>query len=416
MKLSYTKMRITTFDLKCFGYAFLFILYLPAFVTRIVEIPNWGIFCYVVILISDFYFVYRLRCIKKPIYLTALFFGYLLLITVFLNSDQIFNCLLRTYIAISFVLLLEYLFTVYDGKKSICILMRAMEVFNYMNLLFMFLYPAGMYRVVGNGIYEELVKVDPGTTQRTAARVLWLLGHQTMLIRFTLPAICIAIVYCYLKTGKFRLNLRGGLLIAVCLMETYIANSAGNYLILVIFAAILVLFHYRGKIKIQYIYPLIVVAYVFLIFSSSEFGIFTWLSNVLQRDVQISTRIPIWLNTIKAWMENPIFGHGYINDGVESIRVILSAGNPHSSYLWTLYEGGLIGIGLMIFYIQFFAKRIKGFWFSRIAKTIYASFICLLICMIDDDHMFRSQFYIIIFEMTYHIPEIVNSIKVKRMS
>lgn len=408
MRFSFSK--FTKFDLRCFGFVFLFILYLPAIVTRIVDIPNWGMFCYSIILISDFYFLYKLKKITKPVWLTAAFFGYFLGITLFQNINQVFNCLLRTYIAISFVLLLEYIFTRYDGSKCICILMRAMEVFNYLNLLSMFLYSAGMYRVVRNGIYEELVKVEPGTVRRSAARVLWLLGHQTLLIRFTLPAICIALVYCCLKTGKFNLNLRGALLIVVCLAETIIANSAGNFLILAVLVAVLILFHFHGKIKVQYIFPLIVVAYVFLMFSSGDLSIYTWLTNVLQRNVQISTRVPIWLNTFEAWMEKPILGHGFINDGIESIRLILTAGNPHSSYLWVLYEGGLIGIGFMIYYIQFFAGRVKDFWSNGIARIIYASFICLLICMIDDDHMFRSQFYIIIFDLAYHIPEITNSV------
>lgn len=410
MRLSFSKLKFTKFDLRCFGFAFLFILYLPTFVTRIVDIPNWGVICYTIILISDVYFLYKLRKITKPVWLTAAFFGYFLAITLFQNINQMFNCLLRTYIAISFVLLMEYIFSRYDGNKCICILMRAMEIFNYLNLLFMLLYPAGMYQVVANGIYEELIKVEPGSARRSAARVLWLLGHQTMMIRFTLPAICLALVYCCLKTGKFKLNLRGALLIVVCLAETIIANSAGNFLILAVLAAVLILFHFNGKVKVQYIFPFIVIAYVFLMFSSGDLSIYTWLTNALQRNVQISTRVPIWLNTFNAWMERPILGHGFINDGIKSIRLILTAGNPHSSYLWVLYEGGLLGIGLMIYYIQFFARRMKDFWSNGIARIIYASFICLLICMIDDDHMFRSQFYIIIFELTYHIPEIANSV------
>lgn len=410
MKLSFIKYEVTAFELKCVGYAFLFMLYLPSFITRIIDIPYWGVVCYTLIMFSDVYFLYKLKKITKNVWLTAIFFGYFLVITLFQNIGQVFNCLLRTYIAISFVLLLEYIWIRYDGKKSICILMRVMEFFNYLNLLFMILYPAGMYRVVGNGIYEEIVKVERGTTRRTAARVLWLLGHQTMLIRFTLPAICIALVYCCLKTGKFKLNFRGALLIAVCMVETIIANSAGNFLILAMFVAILILFHFYGRVKVQYIFLLIVVAYFFLTMSSGDLSIYTWLTNALQRDVQISTRVPIWLNTIKEWIKKPIFGHGFIYDGIEAIRLVLTAGNPHSSYLWVLYEGGLIGIGFMIYYIQFFASHIKEYWSNRIAKIIYASFICLLICMIDDDHMFRSQFYIIIFELAYHIPEIVKSV------
>lgn len=414
MEQSRERLKLKTFDLKLLGYAFLFVLYLPTFVTRIIDIPYWGVFCYTTILISDVYFLYKLKKLKKPVWLTAVFFGYFLVITLIRNINEIFNCLLRTYIAISFVLLLEYIFAKYKGEKSISILIRAMEIFNYLNLLFMFIYPAGMYQVVSNGIYEEVVKLEPGVVRRTAARVIWLLGHQTMLIRFTLPSICLAVVYCYMKTGKFKINLRGALLIIVCLIETIIANSAGNFLFLAILVAILLLFYFHGRIKVQYVFPFIAVGYFFLVNSSDNLNIYTLLTNLLNRNVSISTRIPIWISTINAWMERPIFGHGFINDGIESIRLVLTAGNPHSSYLWVMYEGGLVGIGLMIYYIQFFSKRMKDFWSNGCARMIYASFICLLICMIDDDHMFRSQFYIILFELTYHIPEIVKTVELKQ--
>lgn len=409
MRLSFSKVKITKFDLKCFGFAFLFILYLPAFVTRIVDIPNWGVICYTIILFSDLYFILKKRKVTKPVWLTLVFFGLFLVITLFQNFNQVFNCFLRTFMAVSFALLMEYIFSRYDGKECICILMRSMEIFNYSNLLSMLIFPAGMYQVVSSGIYEEIIKVTPGSERRWAARVLWLLGHQTMLIRFTLPAVCVALVYCCMKTGKFKLNLRGVLLIAVCLLETFIANSAGNFLMLGLVVMLLVFFYFRGKLRAQYLFPVIVVAYVFLMFSSDDLSLYTFMTNVLQRNVQISTRVPIWLNTVKAWMKRPLLGYGFINDGIESIRLILSSGNPHSTYLWGLYEGGLIGIGFMIYYILFFARRMKGFWSNEIARIIYATFICLLICMIDDDHMFRSQFYIIIFEMSYHIPEIANS-------
>lgn len=409
MMQSVLKPKITLFNIKCLGYVFLFIMYIPAFVTRLVDIPHWGIICYVVILLSDMYFLYRMRYITKPIIYTTVFFGYFLLTTAIRNPSELFECLLRTYTAISMAILLEYIFKKNGSKGAIHILMCAMEFFNYANFLSMLVYPAGMFLVYSNGLQEEIVRLAPGAVRRTAARVLWLLGHQTMLIRFTLPAVCIAMVYCCLRTGKFRLNLRSALLIVVCLIETYIANSAGNFLMLFVFAAFLTLFHFRGRVKAQYIYPVIIIVYIFLVSTTGDMSIYALLSNLLNRSVQISTRVPIWLNAIGAWIQRPILGHGYLRDGADYIRQILTLGNPHSSYLWTLYEGGIVGMALMVAYFQIFAKRINGCWASSVAKIIYAAFITMLICMIDDDHVFRSQFYLIIFEMAYHIPNIVRS-------
>ena len=198
-------------------YGLLLIFYLPTFVTRIVDIPYWGIVCYATILLCDIVFLARIGKLSRPILYTLVLFGYFLLITVFERVEDTWECLLRTFLAVSFSIYMEYIFKRFGGKRAVCILMCAFEVFLYINLLFMLLYPNGMYQVITNGIYEEVVRVEFGAA-RTQRRVLWLLGHQTMLIRFTLPAICIAILYSYYKKGKLKLDIRSMMLIFACVV------------------------------------------------------------------------------------------------------------------------------------------------------------------------------------------------------
>ena len=159
-----------------------------------------------------------------------------------------------------------------------------------------------------------------------------------------------------------------------------------------------------------YLYPIIGVAYGYFAAASEELNIFSWLSSRMQRSVQISTRVPIWINAFKCWLQKPVFGWGYINESSSRIREMLSLGNPHSTYLWALFEGGIIGILLLIFYLQYFGRKINGYWDSKLAQIIYAAFICLVCCMIDDDHIFRAPFFLIIFSLTYHIPELVKTL------
>lgn len=396
-------------DIYDYMLALLFIPFLPTFVSRIVDIPYWGGICYFIIFVSDLYFLASFREFNKNVGITLLFFSYFFVITVFREPEDTMNCLLRTFTGVSFVILMEYIFLSRNKRRSISVLMYAMELFHYINLFFMLRYPNGMYKVLTNGIYEQVVKVDAGSA-RTASRVLWLLGHQTMLIRFTLPAICIALVYCYRKEGRFQWNIRSVLLILACLIETIKANSAGNYLGLAIFFGFIVLYRFRTRIKMYYLYPIIGVAYGYFAAASEELNIFSWLSSRMQRSVQISTRVPIWINAFKCWLQKPVFGWGYINESSSRIREMLSLGNPHSTYLWALFEGGIIGILLLIFYLQYFGRKINGYWDSKLAQIIYAAFICLVCCMIDDDHIFRAPFFLIIFSLTYHIPELVKTL------
>lgn len=401
-----TSIIIRKSDLIEWWYVVLFIIFFPSFVLRAVDIPYWGYFCYVTILINDIYIVYTRRKITSPTVWSAVLYGYFLMVTLIVNAYEIFNCLLRTFLAVSFVMTVEYMFEKYKEKRTINFLMRTMEVFNYLNLLSMILYPAGMYKVVTSGIYEKIVKVEYGAV-RTSQRVLWLLGHQTMMARFTLPSICIALLVINMNGGKIKGNFRSIALIAVCIVETVIANSVGNYLVLFVFLSFMMLFHFRGRIKSWMVYPWIALTYAFFFISSGELNIFTLFSSLVNRRVRLSTRVMIWLNTLNAWLEKPIFGWGYINENSTYIRQLLSLGNPHSTYLWALFEGGIIGLVLLVIFIQRFSKQLRNCWNSKNARIIYAAFISILIAMVDDDYIFRFPQILIIFILVYHIPSFV---------
>lgn len=397
--------------------ALLFILYLPSFVTRIVDIPYWGVICQVLVLFADIFFLIRMRRLTAPIIYISVFFAYLFLVTLVQNTSDILSCGKRTFSAISLIIMIEYIFKSYSPKQTVSIFMLAMEIFIYVNLISMILYPAGMYRVVTNGIYEELVPIARNEN-RTNARVIWLLGHQTMLIRFTLPAVFMSFLYSNLVKEK-KFCLRSIVLVIVCLVETVIAKSAGNYSILALFVGFCLYFHYKGKINNFFVYILIAAIYVVMINISENSWVLNFMSNLLNREVSVSTRIPIWVNTIAAWLKQPIFGYGYINESRETIRQMLSAGNPHSSYLWVLFEGGIVGFGLLIYMVSHFGTSMKKYWESPVAQIIFASFICQLICMFDDDHIFRSQFFLIIFSFIYHVQYFVEgeeAISVKEKS
>ncbi|MBP3474710.1 MAG: O-antigen ligase family protein [Lachnospiraceae bacterium] len=401
------------FNIKDVIYTILFILYVTTFVTRVVDIPGWSSICLIIICVSDVFFITffaKRRAFNKLIVFTSLFFGYFLFSTLFMCPDKFGLCLIRTIRRISFVLLISYLFSRYKAMRTITILMKVMEVLNYVNLFFMILYPNGMYHSVTGTLGDEVVKNTRDFVRTSSTRVHWLLGHQTTLIRYVLPALCVAVLYSYFVNNQGKLCFRSKVLIITCLAEVLIANSATNYIIIVMFIGIYLLHKYKIKFSLKSIIAIIIAVYVFFYTNNDSQWLnllMSWMSNVMNRQVKISTRVSIWINAINAWLEHPIIGRGYLDEGNVEVWRILSLGNPHSSFLWILYEGGIIALILFLIYISICSKSNYRFLYDKVACVISASFIALLICMITDDHIFRDSFPLLLFALCYYIPTII---------
>lgn len=409
-------------------FVFLFISYIPIFITRIVDIPYYGTFCNSLIFLSCVYFSYYFFRIKDiNIYLALIcgLFIYLNIVTIIINPKYVADSTIRMGKCVGFVLMLEYLFVKKGARYTISVLMVTMEMFNYINLLFMIIYPNGMYHTEWISGIDKAVKNSAGFVRGDLSRVHWLLGHQSMLSAFTIPSICIAILYAYMlntknvhlkkiRIGKsmgFKAPLRSALLIIVCVCETLIANSAGNYIFIAIFFALFLFFRRTYLIKTWQLLIGVVVFYVAGNTLLVNANFFNWLGNILGRTVTLSSRVAIWSNVILGWLNNPIFGCGFINESSRIIRLIFHGfGNPHSDYYWILYEGGIIGIiifTIILLVVGHQGENTRG----RGATCIFASFICFCLMMLDDDYIFRSQFMLIILSCCYHIPMISDELK-----
>ena len=394
--------------------ALVYVLFVPAFVTRIINIPMWTIVRLSMIFLVDVFVAIksqrRLLSYKLSL-LISFFYLYFFVITIIIEPSELLNCFIRTITAFSCVFYTEYIFVKYKAQRSIGILLLAFEIFNYLNFLAMLRYPYGMYRVVTAGNMETLVPVTSGYT-RQYGRVVWLLGHQTNLNRFTLPAISLAIIHSSHESTKtkIKLNLRSISLIVCCAIETYIANSAMNYIVFAIFLAMLILSKLYGRIKLWHIVAAIVLIYSFLIIGTDSLLGFSWISKYLGREVTLMTRLPIWINSLDYFRQSPLFGHGFINEESTAIRNILGLGNPHSAYLWVLVEGGIIGavgFSYIVFYVTKPFRRVEN---GTIKRVIISAFVALIMSMITDDHIFRSQISLIIFFLCYYSPRLEKAV------
>ena len=334
-------------------------------------------------------------------YIALLFFVYLNAVTLIMSIEDIVPSTVRMLKCMNIILMGDYLIRKHGYEYSIKLFLVVAEILNYINAFFMLIYPNGLYRtIVMNGI-DTVVK-NPAGFVRTTERVHWLLGHQSTLIRILLPSICLALIYNVLqRRGGKKLSKRSVLLILVCCFEAIRANSAGNLVVLALFIGLIIFQYKKAYIKVWQ-----VLTGVFIFYTSAAMVIATskvmdFLGSILGRQVDLLARVQIWAATIVAFLKSPIIGWGYIDELGKIRNILPGVGNPHSDYFWVLYEGGIIGIVLFVLLIRAVGKQSEGKC-GKIEIIAYSAFICFLIMILADDHIFRTQFALLLLPLCYH--------------
>ena len=401
-------MRIKRSILKIYSiFLFLFIGYYPGVVVNIVDIPYFGQFCTGCICVSFLYLLYFfIKKNNKLILWASIFFIYLNLVTLIKCPDELASSTVRMVKCLNIIYMVEYANHRYGYKYTVKLLLFVTEFLNYVNALSMIVFPNGLYRtVVINGV-DTVIK-NEGLFVRTTERVHWLLGHQSTLNRVILPAICLALIYAVLESNNkkvrkiFKIPIRSSILILVCIFEMIMANSAGNIVVIALFVILLFVQQRKNFIKIWYAAIFVVCFYGFSAASVASSFIIDFLSNLLGRSVDLLARLQIWAASLLASLKSPIIGLGYINE-MGSIRNVLpGVGNPHSDYLWVLYEGGCIGVilfGILIFIVGRNCENKNG----KIEIIAYCALLTFLFMILDDDHIFRAHFALILLPICFH--------------
>lgn len=392
---------------RCF-YAILFILYVPDFISKSLNIPHWYMISTILIFISDIGLFLRHCKIRfsRIVVVLLLFYSYFVLTTFIMNYEYSMMAFIRMLRAISLFYLIDYLFSEYEAHIALDYIMFGIELLIYANFISMILFPNGLYHTITRGVFEETIKNEANFVRSSATRVHWLLGHQTTLIQFVIPAFVVALLYAKVKYNKIVV-MRSGILMTICIIEAVIANSATNYIIIVAFFAIYLIQKFHIPIKWYFIISIAFVLYAIITNITDDAPILAWLSEQMGRQVKITTRITVWLSAIKNWLKYPIIGSGYIDENSVSVRMLLGRGNPHSDYLWILFEGGIVGVIFFIFIFLTLQRSMQTK--SSIAYIVNSAIICFLIAMLSDDYIFRGQFFMIVFIICYNVPKLIEN-------
>lgn len=406
-------------------FLFIYLCYYPSFVTRIVSIPYWSSICNATICASAFFFLAVMlvqKRINKYIVVSCILYIFLNTATLLAGrTGDLSASTLRMIRCISFLLTTEYLIQFYSPQKALPVLMFVMEIINYANFASMLVYPNGMYHTEWINGQDIAVKSLPGYV-RTNERVHWLMGHQSITIRFILPAMCIAILYdlvcknsSALKTlhSKNTLGIRSIALFCVCLGELLFSSSGGNYIVTILFFLLVFLMKRGVRIKTWWLLCSVVLFYSISSLLAQS-AIFNLVGMLVGRSVDLISRCRTWDAVLVSCSKKLFLGYGYVNESSFSLRHLMNNyGNPHSDYLWVLFEGGLVALvvfALLLFIIGRRSEKVR----NPIELYTYVAFICFIVMMLDDDHIFRSQYMLVIPSLCYHAPAIYRAITNQR--
>lgn len=111
--------------------------------------------------------------------------------------------------------------------------------------------------------------------------------------------------------------------------------------------------------------------------------------NVLHKDTSFSSRIYLWMNSVKLILESPIIGYGARSTDwmIENVH----GSGPHNLWLMMLLEGGLVSCILMI------GIFLKLFTLSKQCNNIIGAYLAVCLSVLLLMSLFETYYIICLF-------------------
>ncbi len=252
-----------------------------------------------------------------------------LLCNTAVQGDLTLDYAVSTLATISLLLFLENYRN--DMRALLHVLLFYLEILIYSNLLCMLLFPSGMY-----------VSSSTGNTTN------WLLGYDNFYDQTFLPAMAIGVTCLHLYQTRGRI-----FLLFVALHISTLLTMSGTVLICLLMLDLfylLRLYRYLSLSKMALAVLIITVTVVFFQLQTVIEALFTFFG----KDSSFTGRTIIWEYTISAIKASPLFGYGF-SDGYSRLAkmgyILRSAFNAHNMWLEYCWEGGLISLFLVGFWL-----------------------------------------------------------------
>lgn len=321
------------------------------------KVYTYGSFVCTLVLIGLLFFVR----IHKAVVWTIVFYGCVLISTI-LGSGLLYQYMKANFASLAMCLM----FYIWLEKNPELLIecFSIYEIFVYINLLTLIIYPTGLY---SNGMYTQC----------------WFLGYKNPQIRTILPIVCMSLIRSYRKYGNISVRT---ICLLICTAITFILNDSATSLVgFAVFLGLVFLFHSKNK-QLPKMFTLMngvivsIIAFFAIIIFQMQYLFAGIIENVLGRNLTFTTRVRIWSRTLALIKEKPILGYGY-KTGSEYCLLYNSryATHPHNYYMYILMTGGFVlAVVLLVgFYIA--DKKLKETTETSYSKIILFTIFAFLI-------------------------------------
>lgn len=259
-----------------------------------------------------------------------------------------------------------------------------LETLIYINLVTIILFPEGMY--------------DTFFTEN------FFLGYDNVSITFILPALCVSILYSYLKYDK--ISWRTIALIIGSFATVFLRKIATSEVMMMILIAYLIVPRIFRNTKIFNIFNYIIIniiAFLAIVIGRVQDYFSFLIVDVLGKSLTFTGRTRIWDRNISYIKQNWL-GYGYEE---EAIRKLKNDGfaHAHNQILEVLYQGGILLLLSFASIFYFLGKSLMRFKEHKYAKVTSLFVFMVMISMLME--VFRTDYFWIIYMVAYHIGSII---------
>lgn len=301
---------------------------------------SWQVLSLVLIILTA---ILSKHIFSRIVYFILCIQGYVLVNTFIQHGD------VKTFTKESiYILAIAMLYDVFISEESfIESQVFCFELLTYINLLTILMFPDGLYTV------ENVVSLR----YVWKASKYWFLGFYNTFTEFYIPGLTFMFVLTYQRNQKKR----AALFLMAIVSSLLLVKSGGN--LLAMFIMIFVYFFFRKYTKIfNYLnYWMIQLVFLVFVFFYNIQSHFEWLLvDILHKKHSLNDRIILWKRIIGFIQQRLIFGYGYENGNLRSIKYGIGAWAryAHNSFLEIIYQGGLVY--LILFALLVFAAGKKA--------------------------------------------------------
>ena len=239
--------------------------------------------------------------------------------------------------------------------------------------------------------------------QADAQHILWsnpILGHKVNWATMFTLAFFFALAMIGQKFRRYNFLLNALAMISLVLMGFMIAISLARVAYFCILIGLLYFYWKKGRVQLFAIVALLAIIVPFMpdiIRMRAIQNIPTSFDATMINEFLSGRLEVIWIPAFKAFMENPIFGRGLNGAGIYFLGQAHLM-SPHSGYLSTVCDMGLIGLAVMVVVFFMFWKHATIIYRNtnntltrRLALACKTQILIMIFSNITSDHSFLQQ-------------------------